>query len=183
MKIASQIYWLLSFPFRKIARKILDSLPVFLTYHVRPKYAKTVKTESDKTVFDFKRIGLVIQGPIAKKHDFTLESVRLYKRTFNHSVIILSTWEDEDRDYLSQFKAEGIEIILNKKPLTAGISNRNYQIVSSHAGLLRAKELGAEYGFKTRTDQRIYAVNTENLVALESTIIISNDAIDESVVH
>lgn len=131
---------------------------VFITYHSRPMNSALVCTRSDD-ISNQKRLGIVIQGPIISKNNFTLETVKLYKHHFNDAIIILSTWEDEDNETVKQFEALDISVILNKKPVYSGQSNINYQIVSAGAGIRKAHKLGAEYALKTRTDQRIYAPN------------------------
>lgn len=133
---------------------------VYITYHMRPQDSTAVNTWS-QSFFSQKKIGIVIQGPIKQENNFTLESIRIYKKNFNSCLIILSTWEDEDEHYIRRCKDDGIEILLNKKPQNPGIQNINNQIVSTMAGLRRLKELGIEYALKTRTDQRMYGRNLE----------------------
>jgi len=131
---------------------------VFATYHLRPMSSSSVGTQSDK-VANQKKLAIIIQGPIIKENDFTLETVKIYKKHFSDALIILSTWEDEDSAIVKQFEELGITILLNEKPDYTGTSNINLQIVSSRNGMRKARELGAEYALKTRTDQRIYAPN------------------------
>lgn len=131
---------------------------VFATYHSRPMNSSSVGTQSDK-VANQKQLAIVIQGPITRENDFTLETVKIYKKHFSDAIIILSTWEDALPVIIKQFEKLGIPVLLNKKPDYAGISNINFQIVSSRNGIRKARELGAEYALKLRTDQRIYAPN------------------------
>lgn len=130
----------------------------FITSHLRPKYAGKVNVWPDELRREPK-CAIIIQGPILKKYDFTLETVCLYKKIFPKTDIIVSTWDTEKPDYIKKIKAENIEVILNKEPEITGPSHINYQLKSASAGVKRAKELGAEYVLKTRTDQRIYGVN------------------------
>lgn len=107
-----------------------------------------------------RKIAIVIQGQVIYAEDFTYNTIRLYKKIFKGSKVILSTWKDEDEK--AEFgKIKSIldkdELVLNDKPSHPGILNVNYQIISSNAGFARAKELGIEYALKTRTDFRIYA--------------------------
>src|SRR6185503_18158218 len=44
-----------------------------------------------------------------------------------------------------------------RKPENGGLRNTNFQIVSTSAGMDKAKALGAQYVIKTRTDQRMYS--------------------------
>lgn len=128
----------------------------FVTYHIRPAKSSAIGTRSDRVNHN-KQLALILQGPIVRDGDFTLETLKLYRRHFGPTQIILSTWEDEDEKEIKRFKDLGIDILLNRKPAYGGQSNINLQIVSSRAGVEMAKESGAEYALKTRTDQRIYA--------------------------
>lgn len=130
----------------------------FITSHLRPKKASRINIWQDELKNELK-CAVIIQGPIYKKDNFTLETVRLYKKTFSLADIIVSTWDTEDKSYIEKIKAEKVKIILNEEPKIPGPSHINYQIKSSSAGVALAKELGAEYVLKTRTDQRIYGIN------------------------
>ncbi|MFH1427229.1 MAG: WavE lipopolysaccharide synthesis family protein [Patescibacteria group bacterium] len=141
----------------------------FITFHTRPKQAANVGVWSDE-LKNLPKFAVVIQGPIMKEDDFTLETVKIYKKIFNKAIIIVSTWDTEDENNIKKIKDENIEVILNKEPEFSGPSHINYQIVSSSAGIRKAFELGAEYVLKTRTDQRIYAINiSEFLYSLVKT--------------
>jgi len=130
----------------------------FATYHLRPKGSERFGLWSDP-IRTLPKIGIVVQGPIIKEDDFTLETLKIYKKTMSDIPIILSTWDDEDVSYVNRIKSEGVFILLNKKPEYPGPQNINYQIVSSRNGILKAKELDAGYVLKTRTDQRMCAPN------------------------
>ena len=101
------------------------------------------------------KIGIVIQGPLVKKDEMTLNTIKLYRFSYPKADVILSTWEDEDENYLDLCKKEGAIIVQSKKPLNNGILNVNFQIVSSFAGIKKAVELGNHYIAKTRSDQRV----------------------------
>lgn len=137
---------------------IEENTNTFATYHLRPKMSESFGLWSDP-IRDIPKVGIVLQGPIVKVGDFTLETLKIYKKTFRYSPIVLSTWEDEDDTYLQRIKELGVDILLNKKPSYPGVSNINFQIVSSLSGMKRLKELGVEYAIKSRTDQRMYAPN------------------------
>lgn len=86
----------------------------------------------------------VVQGNI--RHG-TNEVIACLTRHFDQ--VILSTWDDEP---IEKIPNGNIDIVLNKKPLCAGYSNRNYQRLSTATGLRRAEELGATHVLKWRTD-------------------------------
>jgi len=130
----------------------------FITYHSRPMNSTSVSTKNDEVIGQ-KRLAVVIQGPVISKSDFTLETVKIYKKHFSDAFIILSTWSDEKSVMIRRFEELGVLVVLNEKPEYSGTSNINFQIVSARSGVNKAGELGAEYALKTRTDQRIYAPN------------------------
>ena len=135
----------------------------FLTYHKRPINSSEYRFQSD-ILKNSPKLGLVMQGPLMKEDNFTLETVKLYKKTFENTEIIVSTWKTENLDYIEKIKEAGATVILNDPPEFAGISNVNYQIKSSIAGIRKAKEIGCEYAIKARTDQRMYASNIKEFL-------------------
>ena len=123
-----------------------------------PIKAKNNQLQSD--AYTIPSLCIVIQGPIVKENDFTLETCKIYKKIFNNSeTIILSTWDTEDKKYLKNFEAIGVKVLLSKAPDFAGRANLNYQILSTMKGLKEGEKLGCEYAIKTRTDQRFYSTN------------------------
>lgn len=123
-----------------------------------PIKAKNYQLQSD--AYTIPSLCIVIQGPIVKENDFTLETCKIYKKIFNNSeTIILSTWDTEDKKYLKNFEAIGVKVLLSKAPDFAGRANLNYQILSTMNGLEEGEKLGCEYAIKTRTDQRFYSTN------------------------
>jgi len=149
--------------YKNLLSLLEEKLGFFTTFHKRPVRSKDCKFFLNKPFFK-NRFFIVIQGPVITDHDFTLETVRIYKKTFPDADIVLSTWDDSDLTYIEKIKAEKISILLNSKPVNFGISNINLQIVSSLAGVRYAKQSGAEYVLKTRTDQRMYASNVQDFL-------------------
>lgn len=101
---------------------------------------------------------IIIQGPIVYDDDFTFRTVCYYSILFPESKIILSTWEEEkEHSKFERFYTLPVEIVLSSPPQEKGVLNINYQVKSTYAGILKAKELGYKYVLKTRTDFRLYA--------------------------
>jgi len=144
---------------KDLLEKIEAQENVFITYHTRPKKAIQVSTVNDSLKKE-KKLAVILQGPIIAENNFTLETLKIYQEHFKGHLLVLSTWEGEDEAVLVKAEEMGAHCITSKKPDYFGISNINLQIVSSKAGVKKASELGAEYIFKTRTDQRMYAPNT-----------------------
>lgn len=117
--------------------------------------------QASLSVADIK-VGIVLQGAILKKDNFTLETVKLYRRIMPHAVIVVSTWKNEDNYVINEFEKSGIEVVRTEEPLDNGIQNINMQVVSAREGIRRARELGCEYVMKTRTDQRFYKADLDS---------------------
>ena len=137
--------------------KIIEqfSSKYFLSVIKREKYSDYINANPDVGSFNHK-VSIVMQGPIIEKQEFTLETIKLYRKRYPNVKLILSTWDNYDKSLISKFTEIGVEVILNSMPDYFGISNVNLQIKSTKVGIFRAKELGFEYCLKTRTDQRIY---------------------------
>ena len=102
---------------------------------------------------------IVIQGPLVTEDDYTLETVRLYKRTCPGATIVVSTWEGACAETCSLIEAEGAHIVLSPPPEYSGVGNVNFQVVSTLAGLDLASKLGCKRALKCRSDQRLARVN------------------------
>ena len=105
---------------------------------------------------DFSDVAIILQGPIIIRDDFTLNSIRMYKKYYNGIRVIISTWKDADVKAIENIRAEGGEVILNEYPKVNPKGNLNCQLTTSLAGVLLARKIGAKYVVKTRTDQRYY---------------------------
>lgn len=132
-----------------------NSSNCFVTCHIRPKEAEEVLPVIYHSAIE-REIAIVMQGPIKKEDDFTVETVKIYSRIFPGAKVFVSTWEDEDAKSIRLLKAlENCCVILNKKPAHGGIGNRNFQIVGTIAGIMAAEQEGKKYILKTRSDVRI----------------------------
>ena len=130
----------------------------FYTFHARPVQTDKIETEHFSLKnYSSKSVCIIMQGPIIKDNDFTINTLSLYKKIFRKHSIILSTWDDESSLNIDRIKSLGIEVILNKKPDYAGIANINFHIVSTSSGVTRAFDEEHNYVLKTRTDQRIHS--------------------------
>lgn len=128
----------------------------FCNFKLHPKKADYFIPSNIKTVTKPGEFAIVLQGIIETRENFTIETVKLYKKIFPGAIIIISTWDYTAKNLLDEFKILGCEIVLNKDFKPCGTGNVNYQICTSLAGIKRAKELGALYTLKNRSDLRIY---------------------------
>ena len=125
----------------------------FYSINIRPKYINKDKNYSLKTN-DHLKTAIILQGPIYKDFDFTLETVKYYKNTMKNIEIIISTWNGESEKEIQILKNLGVEVVLSNKPKYTGVGNINFQVKSTIMGLKKAEELNCIYAMKTRTDQR-----------------------------
>jgi WavE lipopolysaccharide synthesis len=93
---------------------------------------------------------IVVQGPIVPYT--TAYVVRAMSARHPEAAIVLSTWDDTPSDLLEAVCPWTDDVVLSARPAVAGIQNRNLQIVSARAGVVRAMERGATTVLKTRTD-------------------------------
>lgn len=151
----------------------------FVTVHFRPKRSENVyKRESFIKEVELPIFAIVIQGPIVLKNNFTFETIQLYRKLFGESVIIIfSSWYGELSDEQVLDFEDYCNVVLSEKPTNSGLHNVNYQIISSRFGMMKAKELGADFLIKTRSDQRFY--NPMTLKLLYNLYMSSPDKIIE----
>lgn len=130
----------------------------YITYDEKPVYFKDYNAD-----FDFLTntpiLTIVMQGPLKLENHFTLETLKIYQKNFPKCPIVLSTWKTENIEEIEKIKELNIPVLQNDPPTEKGLDNINFQILSTQKGLQYAKENGAEWVIKTRTDQRLYETN------------------------
>lgn len=102
-------------------------------------------------------IAIVMQGKLVAKESFTLKTIQHYGRTFPGSLLLVSTWKDEDPVLLRELEEAGAKVLLNEPPPFPGPTNLNFQMRSTLTGIEAARATGHEFVLKTRTDTRMYA--------------------------
>lgn len=139
---------------RAVCREYEKNNDKFIQYRLYPK------SSENAYAIDFMKkmpgMAIVIQGPLDKQDNFTLETVKLYKVYYPNALIIVSTWTDEDKEYLDEIEKSGAVIVTSDYPEKSGRGNVNYQCISTLQGIKKAKEMGAEYVMKNRSDMRMY---------------------------
>ena len=152
----------------------------YLTYHLRPKFSKDFILESTCEISE--KFAVIIQGPIEENADFLKNTLKIYKKIFKNSLIIISTWESEDKELIRELRDENIHIILNDdKKIKKSRSNINKQIASTNVALNFAKTQNVKYCLKTRTDHRVYNNNLETfLISLIKTFPVKENKLIKS---
>ena len=138
------------------ASRIENEINEFVTLHTRPIYTADNRRKSELNV-GIEKSAFIIQGPINKEYNYTIETIKLYRKIFPDVLLIVSTWDDETIEALDIIESLGVKVIKSKKPTIAGIGNVNYQIRSTKNGIEYAASCNAKYVLKTRTDVRIHA--------------------------
>jgi hypothetical protein len=144
--------------FRFLLQRLNAGSEEYYTYKTRPKSASGVGLWSD-AVTGVAGFAVVMQGPVYEQDQFSLETLRIYRRLMPTATLILSTWEDTPASTLAPIRREGVEVVLSRKPRYPGILNINLQLESARAGIRHALAGGASWVVKTRTDQRMLAQN------------------------
>lgn len=143
---------------RRTIGEILRRGEYYVTYHRRPKRAAAIGIRPE--IADCgEPCAIVLQGPVDPIDDFTLETVRLYRARDPACRVVVSTWRDTPGPLLKALARAGAEVVTSDKPADPGPFNVNLQLVSARAGIVRAREGGAAFVVKSRTDQRLYAPN------------------------
>ena len=75
------------------------------------------------------KIAIIIQGPIQEKFNFLKNTLEIYKKIFKNSIIIISTWKNENVEKINTLKDQNIHILYNDEPEKSK-SNINHQIHS-----------------------------------------------------
>ena len=152
----------------------------YLTYHLRPKFSKDFILESTCEISE--KFAVIIQGPIEENADFLKNTLKIYKKIFKNSLIIISTWESEDKELIRELHDENVHIILNDdKKIKKSRSNINKQIASTNVALNFAKTQNVKYCLKTRTDHRVYNNNLETfLISLIKTFPVKENKLIKS---
>ena len=135
------------------ACKAVSSTKLDAAFRIIPIEAETFKRAKLEFVSD--SFAIVMQGPIRIEGNFTVETVKFYRKLYPNAGIIVSTWKDEDATTIMQIQCAGAEVLLCEKPLTGGHLNINYQLKNTGEGIRKAQKEGYHYIAKTRTDQRI----------------------------
>lgn len=107
----------------------------------------------------YKRLGIIMQGPLKVEDDFTFETLKKYAESFKGATIVYSCWKGENKDVLKKIEKLGVITLVMEKPLYSGLLNLNYQKTSTLAGMKLLKSKGCKYVLKTRSDQRINSLD------------------------
>lgn len=124
----------------------------YIEYRLMPKECDSIPVIA-YNASSIRKTGIILQGPICTRDNYTLNTIKYYKKMYPCSTIILSTWKGENQDAIDEIKDLGTVVILNDDVLNPGVVNTNRQKHTTLNGIIKAKELGLQYVAKTRTDQ------------------------------
>lgn len=137
----------------QFCRTIEKGTGLFVSHRLRPVNPETEFELPEISSSD--SIALILQGPVVHEKNFTVNTVRFYKKMSGNIQIIVSTWDTETKETVRELESAGAVVILSSMPEYGGIGNINYQLLSMQAGIKKALELEADYICKLRTDQRV----------------------------
>jgi len=134
----------------------------YVSLVLRPKYSRDINIKSFQKRND--DTAILIQGPIKDNIKFLSETVKIYKKNFPSTQVILSMWDYEEK-LLNTFLRESLyKIIINKREDVKNpqIGNLNLQTWSTFKGLEYIRKCKKKYTIKQRVDGRIYNPNSIN---------------------
>ncbi len=131
----------------------LETKTEYVSYQIMPKDTSVIPILDGLN--QSSSFAIVMQGPLCKKDNMTVNTIKFYKKAYPLAKIIVSTWKDESKEDIEIIAELGAVVVQSEKPSHSGIMNVNYQLTSSLAAVKRAKEMDCEFAVKTRTDQRI----------------------------
>jgi len=100
-------------------------------------------------------VGIVMQGPVMYKNNFTLTALKGLRNKYPTVQIVLSTWRlNVTPVFIKKVEAIGVDILLNDH-VPEGLGNVNLQIQTTSAGI-KFLEHKCEYILKIRTDQYLF---------------------------
>lgn len=140
----------------KIIRNSERELDVYQTLYKRPKKVENmclIEKISDVNTSS----AIVMQGQLVQEDDFTVETVKFYRKLYPGVLVIVSTWKDENPEIIQRLRQmENCEVVLSEYPENAGLLNLNFQVTTTLAGIRLAQKLGKQYILKSRCDYRFY---------------------------
>lgn len=134
----------------------------YVSIILRPMYSKNINIKPFQKKID--DTAILIQGPIKDNVKFLSETVKIYKKNFPSTQIILSTWDCEEKCINIYLREKLDKIIINKKEdvKNEGIGNLNLQTWSTFTGLEYIRKSKKKFTIKQRADGRFYNPNTLN---------------------
>lgn len=144
----------------------------FLTWHRRPQ---KVPIQTPIEGADFSNFGIVLQGPVLERWNFTLETLIGYSKLFPGARLVLSTWLGIPSKIIKEAEAHGVTVVCGSMPSNRGPSNFNLQLKSTRAGLEVLHEFGVAFAVKQRTDQRMYSSTALSYLAAMTNFYPSQD--------
>lgn len=96
------------------------------------------------------KYAIVIQGPVTEEVIFDI--IRYYRWSMKSAEIILSTWNTTTPELLDRLGEVVDYLVVSELPPICGRANVNYQMESTLKGILKAREIGAEFVLKVRSN-------------------------------
>lgn len=154
------------FPVEKLVEPFFRTLnstgKIYATFKKRSFGTDPHLSDLPTLEYQFNRsdVGIILQGPICHRQNFTYLTILRYLNCFPSSQIVLATWKSEKLEKFKKLSSEfpRLHILELEKPHLPGPFNINFQICSTQAGLSKVRELNLEYVIKSRTDQCLYDV-------------------------
>jgi hypothetical protein len=130
--------------------------PDFLTYVARPINVENIKTWSDLSPDGGAGTAIIVAGAMVYENHFTRDTIRLYRKHYPEALIILSTWDDEDADYLDAIRDDKTLVAVGERAKGGAGGRVRAQVF---AALQTSEERDITHALRTSTLHRLYAPN------------------------
>ena len=147
--------------FIKIFIKFIELGDYFFAFKIFDKLPRN-DYKSYENKISSRKFAIIVQGPLVKNSEFTIETLNYYSNEYPNSPIIFSSWNEDIKDVMSRKFKKNVYFIKNKFPTYSGFRNINLQAISTKSAILYAKKLKCNYVLKTRSDTRIYLKDFQN---------------------
>lgn len=142
---------------KEMLKKIESVDGDYLSLRRLPKKSTDLIGRKYASRLDLSQYAIIIRGLIFEEDDFTIETVKLYKKIFPGAVIIVCSWNRPEYDEAyGKIEEAGGRVVRLDEPENIGVTNINGQLKQIKEGLKAATEMKCSYALVTRSDHRIY---------------------------
>ena len=145
----------------QLLTKFFELSNFFFTYKFFDKFPLHNNLNHEKKKSS-KKFAIIVQGPLVKNSEFTIQTLNFYSKEYPKSPIIFSSWNEDIKDVMSRKFKKNVYFIKNKFPTYSGFRNINLQAITTKSAILFAKKLKCNYVLKTRSDTRVYSRNVQD---------------------
>ena len=133
----------------------------YLSVRRLPKYCDDIRNRVYFTNISSDDYVIVIRGMIILENNYTLETIKIYKKIFTDVDILVVTWDrPEYFNFFNEIKKLDVKLIKLNEISNIGALNLNAQLLQIKEALSYISNKSYKYVLCTRSDHRIYYAYT-----------------------